>query len=41
MGVTDVRHLKQLKDENKRLDTLAADPTIDKYMLQETTANKQ
>lgn len=40
MGVTDVRRLKQLEDENKRLKALVADLTLDKHMLQETIAKK-
>jgi putative transposase len=40
MGVSDVRRLKQLEDENKRLKALVADLTLDKHMLQEVVAKK-
>ena len=40
MGVTDLRRLKQLEDENKRLKALVADLTLDKHMLQEVIAKK-
>ena len=40
MGVTDVRRLKQLEDENKRLKALVAGLTLDKHMLQEVIAKK-
>jgi putative transposase len=38
--VTDVRRLKQLEDENKRLKALVADLTIEKHQLQEAVAKK-
>jgi putative transposase len=40
MGVTEVRRLKQLEDENKRLKALVADLTLDKHMLQEAITKK-
>jgi putative transposase len=40
MGVAEVRRLKQLEDENKRLKALVADLTLDKHMLQEVIAKK-
>ena len=40
MGVSDLRRLKQLEDENKRLKALVADLTLDKHMLQEVVAKK-
>ncbi len=41
MGVAEVRRLKQLEDENKRLKALVADLTLDKHMLQEVIAKKR
>ncbi len=35
MGVAELRRLRQLEDENKRLKQLVADLTLDKQMLQE------
>ena len=35
MGVTEIRRLKQLEDENARLKKLVADLTLDKTMLQD------
>ncbi len=35
LGVAEVRRLKQLEDENKRLKRLVADLTLDKQMLQD------
>ena len=35
MGVTELRRLKQLEDENRKLKQLVADLTLDKHMLQE------
>jgi putative transposase len=40
MGVTEVRRLKQLEDENKRLKALDADLTLDKHMLQEAITKR-
>ena len=40
LGVTEVRRLKQLKNENKRLKALVADLVLDKHMLQEVIAKK-
>ena len=40
MGVAEVRRLKQLEEENKRLKALVADLTLDKHMLQEVIAKK-
>ena len=34
MGVAEIRRLKQLEDENRRLKQLVADLTLDKQMLQ-------
>lgn len=35
MGVTELRRLKQLEEENQRLKRLVADLSLDKEMLQE------
>ncbi len=35
MGVAEIRRLKQLEEENRRLKQLVADLTLDKHMLQE------
>ena len=35
MGVAELRRLKQLEQENKRLKQLVADLTLDKQMLQD------
>ncbi len=40
MGVSDIRHLKQLEDENRRLKRLVADLTLDKQMLQDVLSKK-
>jgi len=40
MGVSDLRELRQLKDENHRLKQLVADLTLDKGMLQEALRKK-
>jgi len=40
LGVSEVRRLKQLEDENKRLKVLVADLVLDKHMLQEVIAKK-
>jgi putative transposase len=40
MGVSDLRELRQLKDENQRLKQLVADLTLDKGMLQEALRKK-
>jgi putative transposase len=40
MGVTELRRLKQLEDENRRLKRLVADLTLDKQMLQEVLSKK-
>ena len=36
LGVSELRRLRQLEDENKRLKQLVADLTLDKHILQET-----
>lgn len=40
MGIAELRRLKQLEEENKRLKALVADLTLDKHMLQEVIAKK-
>ena len=40
MGVAELRRLKQLEDENKRLKQIVADLTPDKQMLQEVVTKK-
>lgn len=40
MGIAELRRLKQLEDENKKLKSLVADLTLDKHMLQEVIAKK-
>ena len=35
MGVSELRRLKQLEEENRRLKGLVADLTLDKHILQE------
>lgn len=40
MGVSEVRELRQLRDENEKLKRLVADLSLDKHMLQEVIAKK-
>jgi len=40
IGVVELRRLKQLEDENKRLKQIVADLTLDKQMLQEVVTKK-
>lgn len=40
MGVTELRRLRQLEDENARLKKLVADLTLDKHILNEVIAKK-
>jgi putative transposase len=40
MGVPEIRRLKQLEDEDKRLKQLVADLTLDKTMLQDVVRRK-
>ena len=35
MGVVELRRLRQVEEENRRLKQLVADLTLDKHMLQE------
>jgi putative transposase len=40
MGIAEVRRLKQLEEENRRLTRLVADLTLDKQMLQDVLSKK-
>ena len=40
MGINEVRRLKQLDEENRRLKQLVADLTLDKQILQEVLSKK-
>ena len=40
LGVAELRRLRQLEDENRRLKQLVADLTLDKHMLQEVVRKK-
>ena len=40
MGVSELRRLKQLEDENRRLKRWVADLTLDKQMLQDVLSKK-
>ena len=40
LGSSELRRLRQMEDENKRLKRLVADLTLDKHMLQEVLSKK-
>ena len=40
LGVSELRRLKQLEDENRRLKGSVADLTLDKQMLQDALSKK-
>ncbi len=40
MGVAELRRLKQLEEENRKLKQLVADLSLDKHMLQEAIQKK-
>ena len=40
MGLSEVRELRQLREENRKLKTLVADLSLDKHILQEVLAKK-
>lgn len=40
MGISELRELRQLREENRKLKTLVADLTLDKHMLQEVLSKK-
>lgn len=39
-GVSEIRELRQLREENAKLKALVADLSLDKHMLQELVAKK-
>ena len=40
LGVSELRELRQLRDENARLKRLVADLSLDKHILQEVLSKK-
>ena len=40
LGVGELRRLKQLEDENRKLTQLVADPSLDKHILQDVLSKK-
>lgn len=40
LGLNDVRELRQLREENRKLKTLVADLTLDKHIRQEVLSKK-
>ena len=40
VGVSELRELRQLREENRTLKTLVADLTLDKHILQEVLSKK-
>ena len=40
LGIAELRRVRQLEEENRRLKTLVADLVLDKHMLQEVIAKK-
>jgi len=40
LGMTEVKELRQLRDENSRLKRLVADLTLDKHILSEVVRKK-
>jgi putative transposase len=40
VGVSELRELRQLREENSKLKTLVADLTLDKHILQEVRQKK-
>jgi len=40
LGLSELRRLKQLEEENKRLKHMVADLSLDKHMLQEVLSKK-
>ena len=40
MGVAEIRRLKQLEEENKKLKQMVADLSLDKQMLQDVLSKK-
>jgi putative transposase len=40
MGISELRELRQLREENRKLKQWVADLTLDKHMLQEVLSKK-
>ena len=40
MGIAELRRLRQLEDENRKLKQLVADLSLDKHMLQDVVKKK-
>jgi putative transposase len=40
LGMNELRELRQLREENRKLKTLVADLTLDKYILQDVLSKK-
>ena len=40
LGISELRHLKQLEEENRKLKQLVADLSLDKKMLQDVLSKK-
>lgn len=40
MGISELRELRQLRDENKQLKRIVAELTLDKHILQEVLSKK-
>ena len=40
LGLNELRELRQLREENRKLKTLVADLTLDKHILQEVRSKK-
>ena len=40
LGLSELRELRQLREENRKLKALVADLTLDKHILQEVLAKK-
>ena len=40
LGLSELRELRQLREENRKLKTLVADLTLDKHSLQEVLSKK-
>ena len=40
LGLNELRELRQLREENRKLKTLVADLTLDKHILQEVLTKK-
>jgi len=40
LGVSELRRLKQLEEENRKLKQMVADLSLDKHMLQEVLSKK-